>query len=211
LGKPQPLGLLCAIPGRKNETFSFEYDEDWLQNNPLQLDPDLRLFRGQQFQPDSDSRNFGIFLDSRPDRWGERVMQRAEAERARQEGRPPKRLLESVYLLRVHDEQRMGALRLKESLDGDFASSDKGNEAPPWTQLRELENAVWQFQKDGVDDPAVRRAAEVLLAPGSSIGGARPKTGVGDEDQNLWIAKFPGRHDAFDVGACGTSSWRSRV
>lgn len=95
MGKTQRVGLLCAIPGRKNETFSFEYDEDWLQNNPLQLDPDLQLFRGQQFQPDSDSRNLGILLDSRPDRWGERVMQRAEAERARQEGRPPKRLMES--------------------------------------------------------------------------------------------------------------------
>ncbi|HUG66922.1 MAG TPA: type II toxin-antitoxin system HipA family toxin [Pirellulaceae bacterium] len=202
LGKPQRIGLMCAIPGRQNETFSFEYDEDWLQNNPLQLDPDLQLFRGQQFQPDSDRRNFGIFLDSRPDRWGERVMQRAEAERARQEGRPPKRLLESDYLLRVHDQQRMGGLRLKESLDGDFVANDEGNEAPPWTQLRELENAAWQFQKDGpVDDPAVRHAVGVLLAPGSSIGGARPKAGVCDEEQNLWIAKFPGCHDAFDVGA----------
>ena len=166
LGEPQRIGLLCAIPGRPNETFSFEYDEGWLQNNPLQLDPDLRLFRGQQFQPDSDRRNFGIFLDSRPDRWGERVMQRAEAERARQEGRPPRRLLESDYLLRVHDQQRMGGLRLKESLDGDFVANDEGNEAPPWTRLRELENAAWQFQQDGpVDDPAVRHAIGAATGP----------------------------------------------
>ena len=41
----------------------------------------------------------------------------------------------------------------------------------------------------------------MLIAPGGSLGGARPKASVRDEDERLWIAKFPSRHDQEDIGA----------
>jgi serine/threonine-protein kinase HipA len=96
----------------------------------------------------------------------------------------------------------MGGLRFKDDPDGDFLSNRDGYNAPPWTRLRELENAAWQFQSDGaMDNPQLREWLNLLFAPGSSLGGARPKAGVCDEEENLWIAKFPGRNDEIDKGA----------
>lgn len=203
LGEPQRIGLLRADQVHGNETFFFEYDHDWLSNNDtLTLDPELRLFHGPQYLADRQKPNFGIFLDSSPDRWGRMIMKRREALLARQEKREPRTLFESDFLLGVHDQQRMGGLRFKESPAGEFLSDHEGNKAPPWTRLRELENAAWQIQdNDRQDSPELREWIQLLMAPGSSIGGARPKAGVCDEQNNLWIAKFPGRNDDFDVGA----------
>ena len=203
LGEPRRIGLMRVGLVHGRETFSFEYDPDWLAGNELLvLDPELRLFAGPQFLNDREKANFGLFLDSSPDRWGQIIMKRREAEVARNEQRAPNTLLQSDFLLGVHDEQRMGGLRFKESLDGDFLSNHDGSNAPPWTRLRELENAAWQFQtKDATDSLELREWLNLLMAPGSSIGGARPKAGVCDEEENLWIAKFPGQNDEFDKGA----------
>ena len=95
----------------------------------------------------------------------------------------------------------MGGLRFKTESDGDFLSDEQGQNAPPWARLRELENAAWRFQSaEELKDDDAREWLRLLIAPGSSLGGARPKAGVCDEEQNLWIAKFPGRNDEFDVG-----------
>ena len=40
----------------------------------------------------------------------------------------------------------------------------------------------------------------MLVAPGSSLGGARPKASVLDQRQQLWIAKFPSKNDHSDIG-----------
>ncbi len=203
LGECQRIGLMRADRVHGRETFSFEYDPDWLAgNDTLVLDPELLLFEGPQYLNDREKANFGLFLDSSPDRWGQVIMKRREALDARQEGRAPNALLQSDFLLGVHDEQRMGGLRFKEDPDGDFLSDHAGNNAPPWARLRELENAAWKFQSDdAAGNPELREWLNLLIAPGSSIGGARPKAGVCDEEENLWIAKFPGRNDEIDKGA----------
>ncbi len=129
-------------------------------------------------------------------------MKRREAVIARQEGRKPNELNESDYLLGVHDMYRMGALRFKQDLDGDFLDNNEQLAAPPITSLRELEHAVFQVEgAANLDDPEYLKWLNMLISPGSSLGGARPKSCVVDNRDNLWIAKFPSRHDDHDIGA----------
>lgn len=203
LGEVQRMGLLRADPVHGKETFSFEYDPEWLASgHAMWLDPELQLYEGPQYSADNNRPNFGLFLDSSPDRWGRLLMKRREAIDARRAGREPHRLYESDFLLGVHDLQRMGGLRFKESMDGPFLSDQEGMAVPPWARLRELENAAWNIQSsDSNHDDEVRQWISLLMAPGSSLGGARPKAGVCDEQGSLWIAKFPGRSDETDVGA----------
>lgn len=195
------MGTLLATYARGKEVFSFEYDEAWLQSkNAQNLDPDLQLYSGQQFLRD-EKRNFGIFLDSSPDRWGRVLMDRREAVLARQEERKPKLLFETDYLLGVYDGHRMGALRFKETADGDFLNNNKDMASPPWTSIRELEQASLKLEEDDEDDTAKLKWLTLLMAPGSSLGGARPKASVLDEKGHLWIAKFPSKKDGTDIGA----------
>ena len=198
---PTLLGVLAATPQRRTEVFAFEYDAAWLSGPAVQtLDPALELVRGPQWA-DQSAGNFGLFLDSSPDRWGRVLLRRREAHRARLGERPPRTLLESDYLLGVFDGHRMGGLRFRLP-GGAFLDDDMDLASPPWTSLRELEHAARRLEEDGVeDDPSYGRWLKMLLAPGRSLGGARPKAGVLDPDGSLWIAKFPSRHDEADVGA----------
>ncbi len=198
-----PIGRLLVDRVRGKENFGFSYDDAWLRSSQCRLlDPELQFYAGPQYPSDSQRANFGLFLDSSPDRWGRMLMQRREAYRARVEGREPMRLMESDYLLGVHDEQRLGGLRLRTSHDGPYLSADSEFAAPPWTALRDLETAAWTVQSDtDISSKKLSEALRMLVAPGSSIGGARPKAGVVDEQGQLWIAKFPGRNDDRDVGA----------
>ncbi|WP_435071280.1 type II toxin-antitoxin system HipA family toxin [Ohessyouella blattaphilus] len=126
-------------------------------------------------------------------------MKRREAILAKQEKRKPKVLFESDFLLGVFDQARMGALRFSREKGGPFLSEDKELSTPPWTTLRSLENATFAFENDesGADNKWLKQ----LLAPGSSLGGARPKATVQAPDGALWIAKFPSKHDEWDSGA----------
>lgn len=199
LGGARLMGTLHArVAPRGEEIFSFEYDAEWLKSASRQvLDPNLRFYRGPQY---SNAGNFGLFLDSSPDRWGRVLMQRREALLAREDGRAERRLHESDYLLGVHDAQRLGALRFR--VDGVYLDDNDEKAAPPLASLRELEHASLELEKTGaVDDPAYSRWLAMLIAPGSSLGGARPKASVVDPDGHLWIAKFPSRGDDFDVAA----------
>jgi serine/threonine-protein kinase HipA len=202
LSQPLLMGTLYAAPGRGKELFSFEYDPDWLKGKHSRvLDPHLGLFKGPQYAPDAHA-NFGIFLDSSPDRWGRVLMKRREAQEAREEKRSPKALRESDYLLGVYDGHRMGALRFRADPGGPFLDADRAHAAPPWTSLRELENASLQLEKDDAEnDPEYSKWLKLLIAPGGSLGGARPKASVVDEQGRLWIAKFPSTRDEVDIGA----------
>lgn len=198
-----PIGRLLVDRVRGKENFGFSYDDQWLRSSECRLlDPDLVFYAGPQYPSDPQRANFGLFLDSSPDRWGRMLMQRREAYRASVEGREPRRLMESDYLLGVHDEQRLGGLRLRTSPSGPYLSADSEDAAPPWTALRDLETAAWTLQSDTeINSKKLSEALRILVAPGSSIGGARPKAGVVDEQGKLWIAKFPSRNDDRDVGA----------
>lgn len=199
---PSRVGVLSVGFSRGKEIFSFEYDKGWLESPGSQvLDPDLALYTGRQFAPPK-KRNFGVFLDSSPDRWGRTLMERREAQRARAGHRVPRRLLESDFLLGVFDEHRMGGLRFCLDPVGPFLDDDKNMAAPPWTSLRELQKASFELERDDVEeDENFSKWIGMLIAPGSSLGGARPKASVRDEKTGLWIAKFPSRSDRNDVGA----------
>jgi serine/threonine-protein kinase HipA len=204
LGTPSLMGHLRSSLTRGKEVFSFTYEHDWLAKvAALQLDPDLQLVAGPQYLNSEERPNFGMFLDSSPDRWGRLLMQRREAAIAREAKQSPHRMQETDYLLGVHDEQRSGALRFKELTTSDaWLNNDSSMRTPPWTSLRELEQASWMIQDASAnDDPHYLEWLNLLIAPGSSIGGARPKAGVSDSKGDLWIAKFPGRTDDRDMAA----------
>lgn len=201
LKEPSLMGVLSASAAKGKESFSFEYADAWLRSGFSQMiDPDLQLYSGAYY-PRDDKPNFGVFLDSCPDRWGRVLMQRREAAIAKQEDRPAKKLLESDFLLGVYDEHRMGALRFKSDPDGPFLNDNKAMASPPWTSLRELEHASLKLEEDNTDDPEYLKWVAMLIAPGSSLGGTRPKASVLDAHNDLWIAKFPSRNDDKDMAA----------
>ena len=199
--EPMLMGTLHSNRLRGKEIFSFEYDKDWLKKgyNHL-LDPKLQFYSGLHYA-DEDQGNFGLFLDSSPDRWGRILMRRREAALARKEGRNADTLYETDYLLGVYDEHRMGAMRYKVDPGGSFLNDNREMASPPWTSLRELEQVSLRLEEDDViDDPDYLKWLSMLVAPGASLGGARPKASVLDESGSLWIAKFPSRNDQGDVG-----------
>lgn len=202
LDGPVPMGKLYGTPSRGDEAFSFEYDSEWLKSSQVQqLDPSLSLYGGAQFTP-TQQKNFGVFLDSAPDRWGRLLMRRREAIEARKEKRDEKVLLESDCLLGVHDQHRVGALRFALDVKGPFLDDNPHFASPPWTSLRELEQASLRVEsKESTDDPEYEKWVKMLIAPGGSLGGARPKASVLDQKGKLWIAKFPSSSDEFDRGA----------
>ncbi len=202
---PKRLGLLRVRPGRTEELFDFTLDEEALSDHTQanqRLDPDLGFFRGPQFPKDGRA-IFGVFKDSSPDRWGETLIRR-RLDRKQRAGLVARnvRLGQSDYLLGVHDSFRSGALRYKLATDGPFLDDDHGSAAPPFVRLRELEAASRGIEDDVKnDDSATDEWLRLLLAPGASLGGARPKASVVDLEDNLWIAKFPSIKDRYDVGA----------
>lgn len=197
------IGTLHSERLRGKQLFSFEYDNNWLKSEQVQnLDPDLQLYSGPQYLNDENKSNFGIFLDSSPDRWGRLLMRRREAALARIEERPVKTLFETDYLLGVYDKHRMGAIRFKDSIDGSFLNDNSELATPPWTSIRELEEISLRLEDDNiVDDPEYFKWLNMLVAPGSSLGGARPKAGVLDANKHPWIAKFPSKNDSTNIGA----------
>ncbi|MCC6549344.1 MAG: HipA domain-containing protein [Ignavibacteriaceae bacterium] len=200
--KPLLVGSLYAEMVRGSEIFSFEYSAEWLQkNSALHLDPLLQNFTGTQHPPQEHS-NFGIFLDSSPDRWGRVLMKRREAVLARTEQRKPRTLTESDFLLGVYDQCRMGALRFKLEAQGDFINSDDRLAVPPWSSIAELQYASLMIERsEDIQEPDYSKWLNQLIAPGSSLGGARPKASITDSKGELWIAKFPSAQDIFNIGA----------
>ena len=197
--EPQLIGVLAAHFAKGRKAFSFEYDSTWLKSGKLfLLDPDIQFFGGAQFP--SHKENFGIFLDSMPDTWGRTLMKRRAAKEAREPHKKPPVLYDIDYLLGVYDESRMGALRFKTEPDGPFLDHDNEMATPPWSSVRELQHAAECLEKDQ-DAKNVKKWLAVLMAPGSSLGGARPKANILDDKNELWIAKFPSKSDLVDKGA----------
>ena len=251
---PVQIGKLSVSYIRGKEVFSFEYNTQWLKgNNGFIFDPDLQYFSGPQY-PRPEKTNFGVFLDSSPDRWGRVLLKRREVLNAYLEKRTQRKLQESDFLLGVFDGNRIGALRFKKEPDGDFLDNNErcqyprvnpgprplfaaysaaeprgidtfrslhslGNgtnklsrsthsfenkdfASPPWIAVRDLEYASLQIEKNKSEKSSdYKRWLDLLIAPGSSLGGARPKAGIIDENNNLWIAKFPKGDDSRDIGA----------
>ena len=194
----QKMGTIYVDGSTGKEVFSFEYDSGWLEKNKtiIPLDPELKPYAGRQYV-NGQNNMFGVFTDSCPDRWGRLLIQKKENLQAKKEERRARKLRDIDFLLGVYDETRMGALRYCIN-ENEFLSSDKEMAAPPWTSLRELEEASRKIEEE---DRMIEKWLQQLLAPGSSLGGARPKASVVAPDGSLWIAKFPSKHDEVDVGA----------
>ena len=197
--KPKIIGILSAQQAKGKKAFSFEYDKEWLKSEQkFILDPDIQLYGGPQYP--NQKENFGIFLDSMPDTWGRTLMKRRASQWAKEKREKIPTLYDIDFLLGVYDESRMGALRFKTDLDGDFLDNNKTASTPPWSSIRELQNAAANFENDD-DNDEIKKWLSVLIAPGSSLGGARPKANVLDSDKSLWIAKFPSKTDTTDKAA----------
>ena len=199
LSEPVLLGIMSAHQAKGRKAFSFEYDKNWLKSNAQRLiDPDIQFYSGQQFP--NNKENFGIFLDSMPDTWGRTLMKRQEIQLAKAKGETPKTLYDIDYLLAVFDETRMGAFLFKLDPEGDFLDNDTEKSTPPWSTVRELQQAVVHYENN-TDNEAINKWLKILIAPGSSLGGARPKANILDDKKQLWIAKFPSKNDKVDKAA----------
>ncbi len=205
LDAPLRLGWLHARAGAGREVFEFEFEPAALAHPfiaNIHLDPRIGVFEGPQHPPQGHS-TFGVFADASPDRWGRLLMKR-RLDREQRAGQVAGkvRLHESDYLLGVHDEYRAGALRLRLDDAGDFLDNRHGVAAPPFVELRALEAASQALERDEQNIAAEGDDwLRMLIAPGGSLGGARPKASAVDEEGHLWIAKFPSVRDEHDVGA----------
>ena len=198
LGPARAIGSLRLTGTRGRSAVSFTYGDAWLdRRDRFSVDPSLQLVGGTQYVVDGGLP--GAFADAAPDRWGRTLLERRETIMARREARRPRTLDEWDFLLGVNDRVRMGALRLA---DGDGEFLDAGPLAvPPITRLRELESAARGVEMHRAHDDDAMNWLSLLIAPGSSLGGARPKANFVAEDGRLWIAKFPSQADRHDVGA----------
>lgn len=185
------VGRLWARVRGGRETASFEYAAEWLASDArFELDPELPLGRGRFH---TERNVFNVFTDCAPDRWGQTLLRRHELARAKAEGRAPRTLHAIDFVALVSDETRLGALRLRAPAGSDFVT--KSSRVPPIVQLPRLlrASAAVAEDRDTADDLAL------LLAPGTSLGGARPKASVIDPRGQLAIAKFPSRDDDWPI------------
>jgi serine/threonine-protein kinase HipA len=204
LGAPLHIGTIDVVPARGRERHAFAFSEDVLasfREIARLLDPDLLPYAGSQFPPES-KLSFGLVADASPDRWGRMLMDRRLARMKRKgEIDPAFRLMESDYLLGVHDAYRVGAMRFRLPGTG-YLDDQHDTAAPPLVALRELEAASRALELDVTEgeSDAADEWLRMLIAPGGSLGGARPKASVVDDKGVLWIAKFPSTNDRHDVG-----------
>ena len=193
-GVTRKIGHARSNRTRGKETVLFEYADEWLRDaDCFELEPDLPLTRGG-FAPPAGRAIHGSLGDSAPDTWGRRLMQRAERRQAEREGRAVRTLMESDYLLGVSDETRLGALRFRRVDQEEFlADSHRG--IPALVDLGRLLESTERLLRDEETDEDL----QLIFAPGSSLGGARPKASVIDQHGRLSIAKFPKDSDEYSI------------
>lgn len=201
LKEPEFIGELCYEKLRGSDSYAFKFDNDWLNLHAgIKLSEDINNYPGMQYTlPGNDI--FGCFSDALPDRWGRTLLKRREQLQAEEEQRAPRNLSSFDYLVGIDDFSRMGGFRFKKEKDGDFINVSPSLKIPPLTEIRELIYASQEIEKCEEEDvmPEKKWIAQ-LIQPGTSLGGARPKAGVLDEEGRLCIAKFPSRNDDYDAG-----------
>lgn len=193
-GEPLRVGTLRRRSGRGRETVTFEYHDDWLGRAArFSLEPALQLTKGA-FTPANGAALFGSIGDSAPDTWGRRLMQRAERKAAEREQRPVRTLQDIDYLLGVSDTSRLGALRFRPEGAQAFLS-ERGQGVPGALELGRLLQITERIGRDEETEEDL----QMIFAPGSSLGGARPKASVVDQHGRLSIAKFPKETDDYSL------------
>ena len=200
LPKPIPVGELGYESLRGSDSYSFKYDNNWLRSyGNLFLSADINNYPGLQYTG-QDKDIFGCFSDALPDRWGRMLLNRREQIIATEEKRPIKKLSSFDYLIGIDDFSRMGAFRFKEKKDGSFINSLTSLRIPPLTDIRTLVSASMEIEKsEELNRTPEKKWLIQLINPGTSLGGARPKSGIINDKGQLCIAKFPSRNDDYDV------------
>lgn len=200
LETPLLIGELSYDSVRGSETYGFSYDKEWLaKHGDLFLSEDLQNYSGIQYtRPERDI--FACFSDALPDRWGQTLLNRREQVAATDEKRAVRRLTSFDYLMGIDDASRMGGFRFAETPGGKFINSDESLRVPPLASVRDLMHAAHEIEASEEKHllPSKKWLVQ-LLHPGTSLGGARPKASVIDEDGSLTVAKFPSRKDDYDV------------
>ena len=201
LNMPQLIGELSYDSVRGGETYGFSYDKEWLSKyGDVLLSEDLQNYPGIQYtRPERDI--FACFSDALPDRWGRTLLNRREQIVASEQKRPVRRLTSFDYLMDIDDASRMGGFRFAEMPGGKFINCEVSLRVPPLASVRELMHAAHEIEASEEKHllPSMKWLAQ-LVHPGTSLGGARPKASVIDEDGRLTVAKFPSRKDDYDVG-----------
>lgn len=189
LSHPSVLGTL-TIESKKGKTYCyFQYDKGWIvEHGDIFLDPDLLNISDHQYPEDRIM--FAFLEDCSPDRWGRTLIRRKLQKEQKFS------LTDFDYLLNVEDKTRLGGLRFSSS-DEDSFFAEKNFPVPPIEDLRKLEAYSKDYEKKGIDSEWFR----LLVKPGSSLGGTRPKANIIDENGALWVAKFPSLKDSRDIGA----------
>lgn len=200
--EPALMGILTRTYENGEELYSFEYSKKWLKNeNFSHFDQNLGLYDEKSTKSNENS-NFGILLDSGPDSWGRKLVNRKALFLAQKENKQALPLSDIDYLLFVSDELRKGALRFKTSEQGLFLSDWVQTNKANISGLAELENASLQLDKNGAEfEPGYEYWLHLMVSSGASLGGSRPKANVWDDASNLWIAKFPSYTDETDTEA----------
>lgn len=197
---PEFIGELTFDSVRGNETYGFAFAKDWLsKHGDIFLSEDLQNFTGIQYtRPGQDI--FSCFSDALPDRWGRTLLNRREQITAQDEKRPVKHLSSFDYLIGIDDYSRMGGFRFSETPDGNFINCDPDLKVPPLANVRDLMKAAQEIEAS--EEKHIlpeKKWINQLINPGTSLGGARPKASIIDEDGSLTIAKFPSRKDLYDM------------
>jgi serine/threonine-protein kinase HipA len=195
------IGELSFENLRGSETYGLQYNKEWLKrHSDMLLGDDINNYPGMQYtKPGKDI--FGCFSDALPDRWGRMLLNRREQILANEENRPIRKLSSFDHLLGIDDFSRIGGFRFKTDPNGDFINQHSSLQIPPLTSLRALMQACSEIeQSEEKNELPDRKWIDQLIQPGSSLGGARPKASIIDENKKLNIAKFPSRNDDYDVG-----------
>ena len=200
LDEAELMGELTCDTVRGNETYGFSFAREWLaQHGDVFFGEDLRNYPGVQYtSPEKDI--FSCFSDALPDRWGRTLLNRREQIVASEEKRPVRRLNSFDYLVGIDDESRMGGFRFSEIPGGKYINCDASLRVPPLANVCELMQAAHEIEaSEELHVLPSKRWLMQLLRPGTSLGGARPKATVKDDDGNLAVAKFSSRKDDYDV------------
>lgn len=199
LDKPELVGCLTYERLRGNGTYGFCFEKEWLKNHSaIVLSDEIGNYAG--FQYSQEEHVFGCISDTLPDRWGRRLLDRKELVEAAEEKRAVRSLYSFDYLKGIDDYTRMGGLRFKKDPNGEFVNSDNRLSVPPLTSVKELTAIAQEYEKsEEANELPEKKWIRQLERPGTSLGGARPKANVTDENGSLWVAKFPSRNDLYDV------------